>query len=151
MGRTVISGEIWYKCHRELDMHELQKLALADLKTEIIEGYQGRNQQLGRECKGKVVEEPAIAGGGSIHRTKMDAAIEKLTKIEVTELERAVKKIDDVYRNLTPQQQQFFDLHYTKHLNVIECAKKMAYCRKSGHDLKRQIIEKTAVRLGYIR
>jgi hypothetical protein len=132
-------------------MYELQKLALADLKAEIINGYQGRNQQLGREVKGKVIEEPALVGGGSINHTKMDSAIEKLTGPEVAELEKDIKKIEDVYRNLTPQQQQFFDFHYTKHLNVVECANKMSYCRQSGQGLKRQIIEKTAVRLGYIR
>ena len=151
MVRTRIPGDIWYSCNRELDMYELHKQSLADLKTEIINGYQGRNQTLGRIEHGRVTEEPAIGGGGSINHSKMDTAVEKLTGPEIAELERDIQRIEDVYKNLTPRQQQFFDLHYKNHLNIVECGKHMAYCRKQVHTIKREVIEKTAVRLGYIR
>jgi len=160
MGRTQIPGPIWYKCNRELDMYELHIKALADLKTEIMDGYQGRNQSLGRgewnrkkeEMEAaKITEEASIGGGGSIHHTKLDTAIEKLTGPEITELEKDIERIEDVYKHLTPRQQQFFNLHYRRHLNIVECGQHMAYCRKQVHSIKREVIEKCAVRLGYIR
>jgi len=151
MGRTQIPGAIWYKCNRELDMYELYKLALADLKTEIMGGYQGRNQRLGRGENGHVTEEPEINGGGSIHHSKLDTAIERLTGEEVMDLEKTIQRIEDVYKNLTPRQQHFFDLHYKKHYTIVECQRHMNYERNRVHVIKREVIEKAAVRLGYIR
>jgi len=150
MGRTTIPGPIWYKCNRQLDMYTLQKKALADLKRDIMDGYEGRNQTLGREEKGKVVEFAEVGGGGGNH-SKLDTAIEKLTGPEITELEHDIECIEDVYRNLTPRQQQLFDLHYRQHLNIVDCGKHMAYCRRQVQTIKGEVIEKTAVRLGHMR
>jgi DNA-directed RNA polymerase specialized sigma24 family protein len=132
-------------------MHELHKGALEDLVQGIYDQYQGRNQTLGREENGRVVEEPDVGGGGGFSHSKMDTAIVKLTGMEVTELERDINRIEDVYKNLTPRQQQFFDLHYKQHLNIVDTAMHMNYCRKQAHTIKHEVIEKTAVRLGYIR
>jgi len=159
MGRTALPGPIWKECNDELDMYELYKLTLADFKAEIMGGYEGRNQQLGRgewdkksERMGNTItEEASIGGGGSIHHTKLDTAIEKLTAPKIIELEKKIQRIEEVYKNLTPLQQHFFDLHYRKHYNMSDCAKHMNYCRKQLHTFKREVIEKTAVRLGYIR
>jgi len=151
MGRTLIPSDVWYKCNRELDMYELHIKALADLKQEIMDGYQGRNQTVGREYKGIIIQEAAIGGGGSINHSKMDTAIEKLTGPEITELEKDIERIEDVYKHLTPRQQHFFDLHYRQHLTIIDCCKHMSYCRRQVTTIKQEVIEKTAVRLGYIR
>lgn len=154
MGRTQIPGAVWRKCHRELEMYELHKKALMDLKTEIVDGYQGRNQTLGRERKEAydgTEEQAAIGGGGSVHHSKMDSAIEKLTGPEIMELERDIQRIEEVYMHLTPRQKQFFRLHYGEQLTVVECSTHMSYSRERVHTIKREVIEKTAVRLGYIR
>ena len=149
-----ISGAIWRKCHRELEMYELHKKALADLKAEIVDGYQGRNQSLGRERReayAGIEEQAAIGGGGSVHHSKMDAAIEKLTGPEIMELERDIQRIEDVIKHLTLRQKQFFRLHYVEHLTIVECGQHMSYSRDRIHIIKHEVIEKTAIRLGYIR
>ena len=154
MGRTAIPGAVWYECNRMLDNYELQKLALQDLKTGIYDGYQGRNQTLGRERQESYIgteEQAAIGGGGSVHHSKMDSAVEKLTGWEVTELERDIQRIDEVIKHLTPRQKQFFRLHYEEHLTIVDCGLRMSYSRDRVHTIKREVIEKTAIRLGYIR
>lgn len=147
MGRTKIPGHIWWQCNRQLDMYTLQVKALADLKREIMDSYEGRNQQVGRDGE----EMEVFCGGGFGSHTKLDTAIEKLTGAEITELERDIERIEDVYKNLTPRQQQFFDLHYRRHLNMVEVSKHMAYCRRQVYTIKAEVVEKCAVRLGYIR
>lgn len=147
MGRTSIPGSIWHFCNRQLDLYDLHKKALADLKRDIMDNYEGRNQTLGREGE----EVVSMGGGGSINHSKIDTAIERLTGAEITELERDIERIEDVYRNLTPRQQQFFDLHYREHYNMVEVSKHMAYCRRQVYTIKAEVVEKCAVRLGYIR
>lgn len=146
MGRTIIPSPVWRLCHRQLEMYTLQKAALADLRRDIIDGYEGRNQTVGRDG-----QEVAPGGGGSIHHSKMDAAIEKLTGAEIVALEHDIECIEDVYRNLTPRQQQLFDLHYRQHYNLVDVCKHMAYCRRAVQTVKAEVVEKTAVRLGYMR
>lgn len=89
-------------------------------------------------------------GKSSIYYTGLDKAIAKLTGAEIMELERRIQVIEDVIVNLNPVERKFFDLHYRKHLNIVECAKCMAYSRESVTRIKRRVIEKMAARMGYI-
>ena len=148
-----IPGAIWRKCHRELEMYELHKKALADLKAEIVDGYQGRNQTLGRERKEAytgIEEQAAIGGGGSVHHSKMDSAIEKLTGPEIMELERTIQVVDDVVRELRGAERQFYELHYRKGFTLVQCQRHMSYSDRSITNIKHRIIEKMAVRMGYM-
>ena len=148
-----IPSQIWRRCHRELEMYELHKQALRELKSEIVDGYQGRNQSLGRERQESYTgteEHAATSGGGSVHHSKMDAAIEKLTGPEIIELELSIQRVDDVVRALRGPERQFYSLHYRDGLTITQCMMHMKYSERSVKDYKRRVIEKMAIRMGYM-
>ncbi len=136
----LIPPSVWRKCNRELQLHDLHKKALDALKQEIYDEYQSPGEL--KETR---------SGGGSIYKSKTDAALRKLTSQEIMQLEMDVQAIDDAIDSFTDTERQFYVLHYRKHNSVGDCAWKMSYSRQSVTKIKRRIIEKTAVRLGYIR